>query len=97
MTAVEGNASVYQVYAASHIPGEGRAELLSAWGLDLNKRERGGRGTGGATQSVRGHYKSYKGTNLTVIEGIHHFITYKGSAWAPASPAPCFGQGRAAP
>ena len=41
-------------------------------GLGLNKRERGegeGGETGGATQPVRGSYKSFKGTNLTVVEG----------------------------
>ena len=32
MTAVEGNASVYQVYPVSRITGEGRAEFLRAWG-----------------------------------------------------------------
>ena len=30
MTAVEGNASVYQVYPVSRITGEGRAEFLRA-------------------------------------------------------------------
>ena len=31
---------------------------------------------GGATQSVRGNYKSLKGINLTVLEGMHQFIMY---------------------
>ena len=43
-------------------------------GPGLNKRERGG---GGETQSVRGNYnKSFKGTKLTLLEGIHHVIMY---------------------
>ena len=36
---------------------------------------RGGE-TAGAPQSVRGIYKSFKGTNLTVLHGIHQFIMY---------------------
>ena len=43
--------------------------------MGLNKRERRGE-TGGATQSVRGNYKSLNGINLTVLEGIHQFIIY---------------------
>ena len=39
----------------------------------LNERERG-KG-GGTTQSVRGNYKSFKGTNLAVVEGMHQFIS----------------------
>ena len=35
-----------------------------------------GRLGGGATRSVRGNYKSFKGINLTVLEGIHHFGIY---------------------
>ena len=75
---MEENASVYQVYPVSRITGEGRAEFLRAWGVGLNKREPGGGGreTGGATQSVRGNYKSFKGTNLTVAERMHQFIMY---------------------
>ena len=38
-------------------------------------REREKRG-GGATQYVRGNYKSSKGTNLTVVEGMHQFTWY---------------------
>ena len=38
----------------------------------MNKRDRGG--GRGATQYVRGNYKSFKGTNLTVVEGMHQFI-----------------------
>ena len=32
----------------------------------------GGRGAGGTLQYVRGNYKSFKGTNLTVVARIHH-------------------------
>ena len=39
MTAVEGKASVYQVYPVSRTTGEGRAEFQGRGGLDLNKRE----------------------------------------------------------
>ena len=76
MAAVEGNAPVYQVYPVSRIiSGEGRAEFLRALGgMGLNKRKRGGGGMGGATQNVRGNYKSFKGINLTVLEGMHQFI-----------------------
>ena len=44
----------------------------------MNKRERGGGEveTGGATESVRGNYKSFTGTNLTAVEGMHQFIMY---------------------
>ena len=69
---MEGNASVYQAYPVSRITGEGRAEFLRAWGPGFEQEgaERGGTGTGtvGTTQSVRGNYKSSKGTNLTVVE-----------------------------
>ena len=45
--------------------------------MGLNKRERGGwGGMGGATQSVRGNYKSFNGINLTVSEGMHQFNMY---------------------
>ena len=59
LTAVEGNASVYQENPVSRITGEGRAEFLKTWrpGFD---QEGAGRG-GGATQSVRGNYKSFNG------------------------------------
>ena len=33
LTAVEGNASVYQVNPVSRITGEGRAEFLRTWGV----------------------------------------------------------------
>ena len=69
---MEGNASVYQVIPVSRITDEGRAEFLRAWGPGVEQEgaERGGGGTGtvGTTQSVRGNYKSSKGTNLTVVE-----------------------------
>ena len=66
---MEGNAPVYQVYPVSRITGEGRAGAFGRGGLGLNKRERGtGGGTGGATQFVRGNYKSFTRINLTVLE-----------------------------
>ena len=71
---MEGNASVYQVYPVSRITGEGRAEFLRAWGGPGFEQEGGG--TGGATQSVRGNYKTFQGTNLTIVEGIYQFIMY---------------------
>ena len=37
MTAVEGNASVYQVCPVSRIIGEGRAEFLRAWGAEFEQ------------------------------------------------------------
>ena len=71
LTAVEGNATVYQVYPASRITGKGRA----AWGPGF-EQEGAGRGGVGATQSVRGNYESFKGINLTVLEGMRQFIMY---------------------
>ena len=42
----------------------------------LNRRSRGGGGGGGeTTQHVRGSYKSFKRTNLMVVEGMHQFIS----------------------
>ena len=77
---MEGNASVYRVlYPVSRITGEGRAELLRAWGPGFEQEGAGGgRGEemGGATQNVRGNYKSLKGTNLTVVEGMNRFMMY---------------------
>ena len=70
---MEGDASVHQVYPVSRIAGEGSAEFLRAWGPGF---EQEGAGGGGETQSVRGNYKSCKGINLTVLEGIHQFIMY---------------------
>ena len=77
LTAVEEGASVYQVYPASRITGEGRAEFQGREGMGLNKREaRGGGGISGLTQNVRGNYKLFKGINLTILEGMHQFIVY---------------------
>ena len=77
MTAAVGNASVYQVYPVSRITGEGRAEILRAWGHGFEQEGAGGGdGMGRATQSVRGNYKSFKGINLTALEGVHPFILY---------------------
>ena len=55
MTAVEGNSSVYQRNPVSRISGEGRAEILWAWGLGFEQEGAGVGKTGGATQSVRGN------------------------------------------
>ena len=41
LTAVEGNASVYQVNPVGRITGEGRAEFLRTWGPDFDQN--GGR------------------------------------------------------
>ena len=71
LTAVERNSSVYQVYPVSRITGEGGAEVLRAWGPGSAQEWSGGRGRAGATQSVRGNYKSFKRTNLTVVEGMN--------------------------
>ena len=74
---MEGNASVYQVYAVIRITGEGRAEFFRACGHGFEQEGArwGGGGMGGATQNVRGKYKSFKGINLMVLEGMHQFIT----------------------
>ena len=69
---MEGNALVYQGNPVSRISGEGRAEVLRTWGPGLEQE--GARG--GGTQSVRGNYESFKGTSLTVVEGMHQFIMY---------------------
>ena len=62
-----GNSSAYQdlVYPVSHLTGERRAE----WGPGFGQEGAAKGGGGGATQSVRGNYKSFKGTNRTVLEG----------------------------
>ena len=39
LTAVEGNASVYQVNPVSRLSGEGRAEFLRTWGPDFDKNQ----------------------------------------------------------
>ena len=41
---MEGNASVYHVYPVNRVTGEGRAEILSAWGAGF---EQEGAGDGG--------------------------------------------------
>ena len=74
MTAVEGNASVYQVYTIGGITGEGRAKFLRAWGPGFERE--GAAGGGRAAQPVRGNYKSLKGTNPTVVGGMHQFVMY---------------------
>ena len=46
---MEGNASVYQVNPVSRMSGEGRAEILRAWGPDFDQKAgaSGGRLSGG--------------------------------------------------
>ena len=39
---MDGNASVYQVYPVSGITGEGRAEILRAWGPGFEQAGAGG-------------------------------------------------------
>ena len=74
--AVKGNvSSVYQVHPVRRITCEGRAEVLRASGPEFEQEGAAGTGgTGGATQSVRGNYKSFKGTNLSIVEGRPQFI-----------------------
>ena len=65
MTAVDGNASVYQVNPVSRITGEGRAEFLRTWRPGFDQKGAGvgggtGGGTGGAAHFVRGKYKSFQ-------------------------------------
>ena len=68
----------YQVYPVTRITSEGRAEFLRAWGPGFEQEGAAGAGAGagGATQSVRGNYNSFKGTNLTVVERMHQLIMY---------------------
>ena len=50
LTAVEGNASVYQVNPVCRITGEGRAEFLRTWGPDFyQKGGEGGRDRWGSS------------------------------------------------
>ena len=79
LTAVEGNASFYEVNPVSRITGEGRAECFKTWGPGFDQERARGRGgakqrTGGAAQSVRGNYTSFEGINLTVLERMHQYI-----------------------
>ena len=60
------------MYPGSCEIGEGRAEIIRAWGAGLEQE--GGGGSGGATQSVRGNYISFIGTNLLVVDSMHQFI-----------------------
>ena len=79
MTAVEGNASVYHVYPVGRITGEGRVEFLRTRGPGVDQKGAGGgRGTGGASQFVRGNYKSSKAINLTVLAKMHQSIMGSG-------------------
>ena len=52
MTAVEGNASVYQVYPVSGRTGEGRAEFLRAWGPEFEQEGAAGGGRDGRGTSI---------------------------------------------
>ena len=62
---MERNASVYQdyVYPVSRTTDKEWAETIRPWGA-------------GAAQSVRGNSKSFEGTSLTVVEGMHQCIMY---------------------
>ena len=51
-----------------------RVGRLNTFEQKGSEEEGGGEGGGGATQYVLGNYKSFKWTNLTVVEGMHHFI-----------------------
>ena len=55
MTAVEGNASVYQVYPVGRLTGKGRAEVLGPWGpgIVIILQGAGSGGKGGAESSIR--------------------------------------------
>ena len=64
------------MYPVPRITGEGRAEFFRAWGHGFEQEGPGGGGTVGATPSVRGNYKSFRGINLTVSEGMLQFIMY---------------------
>ena len=67
---------------------EGRS-FYKRGGLGLIERKRGGGrdGTGGATQSVRGNYKSFNGMYLTVLElyyaiGPYNFSNRTQRTWS---------------
>ena len=62
LTAVELNASVYQVTTASRITGEGRAEILRTWGLDSDQKGGGGGVGGGGDGWGRSNYFCLKCT-----------------------------------
>ena len=53
-------------------------EFLTAWrhGFEQEGAGEGGGEMGGATQNVRGNYKSFKGINMAVLDGIHQIILY---------------------
>ena len=52
MTAVDGNSSVYQVYPASLITGEGRVEILRSWGPGFEQEGAREEGDGGGQLSL---------------------------------------------
>ena len=86
LTAVEGNASVYQVYSVRRTTGEGRAEFYGRWGLGVNKRERGG-GWGWA-----GQLNLWAETRNPLI-GHTYILYYKHQqhqqGYPPANHTPC--------
>ena len=54
LTAVERNASVYQVNPVSRITGKGRAKVLTTWGPDIDQK--GGGRVGGVHYDVHRYY-----------------------------------------
>ena len=64
LTAVEGNASVYQVNPVSRISGEGKAEYLRTWGPDLDPKG-GGRGGKGGRARVGQVYLCVETINIS--------------------------------
>ena len=73
---MERNASVYQVYRVDRITGEGRAEILRALGSGFEQEGTGGGRAGQLNLCAETIFISFKGTNLTVVEGMHQFIMY---------------------
>ena len=69
---MEGNASVYQVYPVSRVAGEGKVEVLRAWGNGSEQEGAGGGGKGGATQYMRGNYKSDKSDGFGRNAQVYH-------------------------
>ena len=59
MTAVEGNAPVYQVYPVSRMTGEGRAEFSRAWVSGIQKKTAGGGNGPGNSICARKQYILY--------------------------------------
>ena len=55
MSAVEGNASFNQVYPVISLTGEGRAEVLGAWGRGFEQEGAGGAGVVGGGRMGQFH------------------------------------------